>query len=446
MGRKEKLIKQKTGFEKFKSDVRRINPDESFINFPFHEFKQKSSLEPKPEYSELITYFNVTKDSFAKENLNFENNVFKIPRIFSLIESYEETTSYLRKLFNALFNETHKEILIDYGECELIDVGASMCMDIILSEFFKYFDKSVKGRHTIKIKNVTPINFEKEEIKKILFSIGAFSSIKGVKIKFDNIHPFPIIVGNKKNKSLEEQRELNITRTVEYIIECLSKMNKALKDKAETNLYKVIGEVLQNADEHSNTTNRYSVGYFESTKNGEDQYGVFSLAILNFGNTFYETFKNPECQNQKIVDQMTNLSKDFTNKGFFRSSEFEEETLWTLYALQDGVTRIHDWDRGNGAIRFIESFFKLKGNDVCDNVSKMVLTSGRTRIIFDGSYQIVKKVRGSENKEYKMMTFNNSGNIEDKPDDKFVKCENNYFPGTLISAKIRIDYENTQNI
>jgi len=47
---------------------------------------------------------------------------------------------------------------------------------------------------------------------------------------------------------------------------------------------------------------------------------------------------------------------------------------------------------------------------------------------------------------YKMMTFNKEGDIEIKPDPEYVRYEKNYFPGTLISVKIRIDYENTENI
>ena len=45
-----------------------------------------------------------------------------------------------------------------------------------------------------------------------------------------------------------------------------------------------------------------------------------------------------------------------------------------------------------------------------------------------------------------MMTFNDTGNIEEKPDSKYVRYEKNYFPGTMLSAKIRIDFNNTENI
>jgi hypothetical protein len=434
--RKEKLHRLKLGFEKYKQDVKRLNPEADFSNFPLYKYLQKSRLKQKPEYSELIKYFVENKLVFGRNTMVFENSIFQIPEIFSIIENYTETTFFLRKLFNALYNQTFEEIFIDYQYCKEIDVCGSMCMDIILADFINYYNHSSRNGHTIKVRSIKPINYQRYEIEKILFSIGAYKNLKGFNITFDNIIPFPIKIGNKTNPKLSEKREVDITQTVDYIISCLSKLNKRLTDSAETNFYKVIGEVIQNAEEHSNTKTRYLIGHFEENINGSEDYGVFNLAILNFGNTFYETFKNAENPNKEVIEQMNALSKKFTTNGLFRRKKFEEETLWTLYALQDGVTRIRDWKRGNGAIRFIESFINLKGDIQTDNISKMVITSGHTRIIFDGKYKIVKQKRGIEEKEFKMMTFNESGNIEQLPDDKYVIYEENYFRGTIISVKL----------
>jgi hypothetical protein len=444
--RKTKLHKLKVGFEKYKSDVRRLHPEADFSNYPLYKFIQKAKLKRKPEYSDTIKYFVDNKLSFGKIEMVFEDDTFVIPEIFSIIENYLETTLFLRKLFNALYNQSYEIIYIDYQFCKSIDVCASMCMDIILAEFMNYYDQCTNGGHTVKVKSIKPKNFNRYDIEKVLFSIGAYRNFKGFNVKYDNIIPFPIIIGHKDNPKLYEKRELDITQTVDYIIACLAKLNKRLTDNAETNFYKVIGEVIQNAEEHSNTNKRFLIGHFEENKNEAGNYGVFNLAILNFGNTFYETFKNADNPNTLIIQQMENLSKKYTTNRLFRRKKFEEETLWTLYALQDGVTRMTDWKRGNGAIRFIESFINLKGDTYTDEISKMVITSGHTRIIFDGKYQITKQKRGVENKEFKMMTFNASGNIEEMPDENYVKYEDNYFPGTIISVKLKLDYENTENI
>lgn len=444
--RQEKLHRLKVGFEKYKSDVRRINPDADFSNFPLYQFLQKSRLKQKPDYSDTIKYFVENKSVFGRNEMAFEESTFVIPEVFSIIENYTETTIFLRKLFNALYNQSFEEIFIDYQNCKEIDVCASMSMDIILADFINYYTQCSRDRHRIKVKTIEPINYKRYEIEKILFSIGAYKNLKGFNITFDNIIPFPIKIGHKDNPRLSEKREVDITQTVDYIISCLAKLNKRLTDSAETNFYKVIGEVIQNAEEHSNTKIRYLIGHFEENKNGSSDYGVFNLAILNFGNTFYETFKNAENPNKAVIGQMESLSKKYTTNGLFKKKKFEEETLWTLYALQDGVTRIKDWNRGNGAIRFIESFINLKGNTQTDNISKMVITSGHTRIIFDGKYQITKQKRGNEEKEFKMMTFNASGDIEQLPDENYVVYEENYFPGTIISVKLKLDYENTTNL
>lgn len=141
---------------------------------------------------------------------------------------------------------------------------------------------------------------------------------------------------------------------------------------------------------------------------------------------------------------MKSLSDKFTKKGFFMKAEFEEETLWTLYALQEGVTSKAEWKRGNGSIRFIDSFFSLKGDNNRDNMSYLSIMSGNTRIIFDGTYRLIEKVKGKDGHSFKMMTFNELGDIEDKPDKKFVTFAQNYFPGTLISAHICIKEMNSE--
>ncbi|MDD2413340.1 MAG: hypothetical protein PHR79_10560, partial [Bacteroidales bacterium] len=68
-----------------------------------------------------------------------------------------------------------------------------------------------------------------------------------------------------------------------------------------------------------------------------------------------------------------------------------------------------------------------------------------TRIHFNGEYSIVNKIN-SNNESYKVMTFNDSGNIEDKPNSKFVYQTKEYFPGTLISAKLLLNDDDVEQL
>ncbi len=117
--------------------------------------------------------------------------------------------------------------------------------------------------------------------------------------------------------------------------------------------------------------------------------------------------------------------------------KFEEETLWTLYALQDGVTSKKE-KRGSGTITIIESFFKMKGDEKNDRISNMMLVSGAACINFDGTYKIQKKI-DENGMPMSVMTFNKSGSIEDKPDNAYVYSNDSFFPGTLLSVTLLFD-------
>ena len=84
----------------------------------------------------------------------------------------------------------------------------------------------------------------------------------------------------------------------------------------------------------------------------------------------------------------------------------------------------------------------LKGNMDKDEESKLAIISGNTRIVFDGTYTIVKKENVTKKGSCKMITFNDSGDISEKPNKKFVTFAPNFFPGTLISARILIKFDN----
>jgi len=438
--RKRKKQKEKAGEFKFKDDVRKMALKNGITKQKqkFRNFKRIKHIE-KPEYSDTIKFIAEKKEAFSKiSKPRNEDGYFLIPEIFSLHDNYNESYEMLKRLFYVLYNQSASNITFDYANCKRIDIDASVVMDILLGEFILYFKKCTSINYTVKVLSIKPINWEKAEIKKMLFSIGAFSSITGFRINYEDVIPYPLKFSIIKSKNASRVREIHITEMVDYVIRCMEKMNRSLSPEAEKNLFEVIGEALINAEEHSSGDKRFAIGYFQDSEDDGEHIGIFNLAILNFGNTIYEMFKNPDCPNYKAVNAMTSLSSKFTQRGIFRKAEFEEQTLWTLYALQEGITSKADWRRGNGSIRFIESFFNLKGDNEKDNVSFLSIVSGNTRIIFDGSYRLIERPRGKHQKLFKMMTFNEIGDLETKPDKKFVTFVDNYFPGTLITAKICI--------
>lgn len=448
--RRKKLEAHRSGFFKYYFSVihtaKKKGKKLKRSELPYYEKygTPKRNLVPHPEFSDNIKFLAENRNIFSRKSIKLpENGVFEIPNPFSLTENYDNSFLFLKQLFFALYYDRYETIVLDFKPCARMDIEASVCMDTLLAEFFTYHRKCNRSGYPKRLKRIIPLNYNKEA-EKILFSIGAYKNLSGLERKYDDIIPFPLCIGDNHSKHLGNEKEIEVTNIVDYIVKCLSRTKRTLTWQAEDDLSKVIGEILINAAEHCGRKYRYSIGYFQEIENDAVKVGVFNLAIFDFGKTIYQNFKSQEMATSDVVTRMTELSAKYTAKQWFSDREFEEETLWTLYALQEGVTSVSQRKRGNGSIHFIESFFQLKGDMLHDNTSCLTLLSGNTRIKFDGKYQIKKLPRGKGGEMYKMMTFNDSGNIEEPPDKKYVTFAENFFPGTLIVAKIFIKFNNIE--
>lgn len=443
--RKSKFKKRQAGLNKFFSDVNKLKNITGPGNRKRYRspFSHPKSLPPKPEYPSVVRYLlSIPKVFSGNGYKKLDDGYFLVPETFSLIDNFSESFEFLKRLLVILQREKAAEVVLDYKNCKRIDVDASLCMDIMLADFIQYYKRCRSLGYSVGTLSIEPKNYEDEHIKRVLFSIGAYRNIVGISINFPDVEALPVLLGNREDPDRDSKCEVHSTKIVEYVKRCLNRLNRSLTAEAEDSLYKVLGETITNAEEHGTSKYRYAIGFFQDKIDSDDHFGIFNFSILNFGETIYQKFKSPECPNKKVVQQMEDLSESYTSAGFFRPATFEEDTLWTLYALQQGVTSLPR-RRGSGCIQYIENFFKLKGNLDRDNISQMVLVSGNTRIIFNGSYPILTTIENG--RKFKRITFNDSEKISDEPDKKYVTFAPHYFPGVLISARILIKYANTNS-
>lgn len=462
---KRKRKKQPLIFAKTVRTPRRFRRSSKFISQnnlktlsgkAFYQIKEKLLNNRLPAN---LNYLLHAKDSpfnlkvVRKEKFS-SHGIIPLPESFSILDNPDESFLTFRKIISALFIENSASVILDYEKCTHVDLGTQVLLDIILKEFWAFARKSQmadRNRRDFFPVRIGGDNINNEDIQKLLFSVGSPATLSVKEHDFKDIIKYKLCIhDNKKEKDLEKriaQKELDTTQMVDYVIECLKRMNKELTSDKLDDLCTVIGEILINAEEHSSTQHRFSIGYFKEEKQDEGHFGIFRLVILNFGQTIYQKFKSPDCPNQDIVDRMRELSESYTKRFLFFPGKFEEESLWTLYALQEGVTSVStkEYKRGNGSIRFIDSFFNIKGSQSVDNISKMSILSGKTRIIFDGKYQIVTKKNNSGD-TFHIMTFNQSDSIEDKPDGEYVYSTKHYFPGTMISARILLNDDDVKQI
>lgn len=400
-------------------------------------------LSPNLKY--ILNSFEPNKYEYNDFTFDYQTGIYiiEIPEKFSLNINLNESLSFIYTITFAILSDNYKEVVIDYNRAKRIDLSAQIYLDVILVDLLKFIKKRDSYRKTKPhIKSIGGQNIFDKDIQKILFSIGSPAIINNTAHKFYDIIPYKLCVHNKEKHNINNirRKEVDTTTLVEHVIASLKMVGKSLSPESIEDLSTVFGEILINAEEHSTLKYRYSTGYFQKIDNDSlnSAYGIYHLAIMNFGESIYEKFKSPNCTNFEILDKMKSISKNYTKNGFFTRS-FHEESLWTLYALQEGITSVSTtrYKRGNGSIRFIDSFFNLKGDsNLEDKISKLSIISGNTSIIFDGKYKIQDKIIGKD--LFKVMTFNESGNIEDKPDRKYVKFRKDFFPGTIITAKILI--------
>jgi len=418
-----------------------VQKRQNILPYKTKPWERPNEIQYSPNIQFLWSVRRKLPRKLATFNLSKTETRQYVPEHFSLVDQCNESYRFVFELFFILYKQTYETVIIDYSRCLQLDLDAQALMDVVIKEFIDHIMLCRQSGQRTKTKSIFLTGYASPEIKKILFSIGSFKIHKKMDVHVPNIIPYHLCIGSKSNSKDElagAEKEVHVTQLVDYIRDSLAVIKKTLTPEARSELCQVIGEILINAEEHSTTKNRYSIGFFEQQPGNKDdsKKGIFNLVIFNFGQSIYEKFKDPDCPADRIVDRMKELSSHYTEKSFFQDN-FKEETLWTLYALQEGVTSIADKKRGNGSIRFIDSFLKLKGVGAeKDSISKLTLISGNTKITFDGEYAI-QEVNKNGNK-FNILAFNKNNNIEEKPDKKFVTFVSQYFPGTMIVAKICI--------
>ena len=377
-----------------------------------------------------------------------------IPKDFSILENEQESYDTICTIFSALLFQGCKHIVLDYINCEHLDLTTQVLLDAMLKDYIAFTQKVQdisRSRTSIFTMNISGQNINNEHVKRLMFSVGTPDVFDLNTINYTDVEKCSLCTHDASNKRdrerMMQRKDIDTSELALYVVRSLRRMHKKLTPAKREALCIVIGEILINAEEHSSTKYRYSIGYFQEEQINGIHQGVFRLVIMNFGKTIYDTFKDPNCKNQDIVSKMKKLSEHYTQKSLFSRNKFEEETLWTLYSLQDGVTSVSPklFHRGNGSLRFIENFFSLKGNSNADSVSYLKITSGGTRICFDGTYGIQTKER-EDKSTYKVMTFNSSSTFEEMPDNKYVRASKYFFPGTIISTKILLNDDDITTI
>jgi hypothetical protein len=363
----------------------------------------------------------------------------QIPTTFSLIDNPVESLRTLESLRAAVCSQATEHICFDHSECKQLELDASIVMDSMVI--------ASQAQRRLKFEGNEPFD---ERVKEIFNLTGLPKHLNlsrsmlsdPILAKYER---FELVIGHHKedqsgNPGHSTEAERTNSKLTQYFDRLLSKFGMSLTDLGRKNLAELIGEVLDNAEIHSGIGQSYVIGYMEQ---GEPHEGQCHLVIMNYGKSIAESLQEAPINKQTSL-RIKALVKRHRKRRLF-SPTWEPSNLWTLYALQEGVSRLNiegqRTDRGYGTIRMIEFFENIVDLRSTDK-PQMVMISGDTLVMFDGTYLLQTVEIGEETRE--IIAFNANNDLTMKPDPKYVVKLPLKFPGTVISLRFKLnrDYLN----
>ncbi len=407
-----KIMRRLQKHNKHKKKVRHIFFDREFQSGErILQFLSKTDFVGR----EIKRYCNKIWSKFKMDKNR--NATLVIPEVFSFTKNPEETIEILQKLTQSGLNNRLKKICIDHRHCKKLDICASTVMDaVILSIKDKHRNKPLElYGHISGIRNVDEILMVSGILKHLHISE---TSIPGVEC-LELLH----------NETSAEMAQ----KIIEYLVRCLNSHGFGIKKEGVRDLGEMLSEILDNCKQHGVLHEWIALGHYSKDK---AQRGKGRLVIFNFGKTIYESFSE-KGSNPSMFKYLKSEAEAICTK-FANAPSIE--SMVTLYALQDGISRFKDKenesDRGSGTIKLI-SIFQAIGRDKEQNLPSMSITSGKTQIVFDNKYRIGhSKIDGMEKQ---IIAFNRENDMKLPPDSNNVKDLNVFFPGTVISMEFYID-------
>ena len=200
-----------------------------------------------------------------------------------------------------------------------------------------------------------------------------------------------------------------------------------------------MGEVLGNAEDHSAPNSCWYVDAISFVEKQDNTNIVgLNLTIMNIGLSMYEGFEATKKDNHDNYQKCQDLFNIHQSQFSFKES-FNRESLFSMYLLNDGISRLKykDKSRGNGTIKFLESFITL-GSYGTENPKfkcQLNVISGHTTITCDNDMHSFK-VDGIN-----ILSLNKEKDITKLPDKKYLSYNKEYFPGTILECHIYLNKE-----
>jgi hypothetical protein len=352
------------------------------------------------------------------------------PRNFSLLDAPEEALGFFEKFVRAA--RSNPQIIdVRQDQCRQVELCAVAVLNALATEGRVCLGRGYrgtfpKGQHAGDIIAATglpkQLDVKLPTISKIEYLGLIHSALEGG-LSIDS-------------SSTKERKARDV---LSYLDKLLQRKGFELTRGGKRYFLRLMTEVLGNAEEHSGKKDWYITSYIHrpTEKGAWDCH----LVIFNFGRSIAESLRELPADStlRKGIEAMLDQ-----HAGWFGDA-WNEEALWTVYALQEGVSRRNSQvgnvlgDSGHGTVQLIEAFQNLGQSDDPSKKPRMCILSGRIHVSFDGTYRMEEKML--EGGPRKIVAFNTTNDLTLPPDGQAVRVLKHTFPGTLISLRFYLDDE-----
>ncbi len=347
-----------------------------------------------------------------------------------MIEEPEKALSALEDLVGNCLDPRAHSICLDQKGCKVIDACAESVAGALAvearehhgSRFWGYFPEDPVQQQIVLATGIPRhLGIELEEPE----GFKAFNLQRGVR--------------GPQGGSGSSQTELTTTALTRYLDDCLRGYGVQLTREGRAHVLAMVGEVIDNASAHGGRRDWWVLGYLRQQP--DHKYGDCHITVFNFGKTITETVQEMS-ERSAVRDDIEMLIS--RHSAFFRDPlrRLTKDTLWTLYALQQGVSRYSSDDstairRGQGLAKMVQFFQELRTTARNGEPPKAALVSGSAHIIFDDKYPIRAKETGGG--ERLIIAFNRANDLKEPPDHSNVRTMKKFFPGTILSFRFYLD-------
>jgi hypothetical protein len=372
--------------------------------------------------------------------------VIKIPKVFSFLRQPDDV---LNVIYSIITVSPHKALFFDHSALEEMDLGASALLDVVVVNLRREW--LAKGEKFV-LAGLLP---ENPEMRDIFICTGLTRHLKissaqpSLELR-KTFKQFPLFEGRKTRRHdlSSTDQEIAATQLAKHINACIQLAGRTgLSKEGQRQLLKWAGEIISNAEDHSGQNEWFAIAYMRPVlasspvpENSKGEIiGECQLAIFGFGTTLYESLSagsTPD-ETKEQISRLADKHKSFFSIGL----RYTAMDLWTLYALQDGVSRFStrpgQTSRGKGTVEMIEAFQHLGKTLDPTKKPEMSLISGYSRIYFNDKYHL--REQAVEGGTRQIIAFNSDNDLEKKPDSDHVHSLVSKLPGTLLTCKFYVD-------